>query len=184
MMEFINTSIAGVYRILHHPTYDNRGSFCRLFCSREFAEVSNCMVSNQVNLSKTTRKGTFRGFHYQSAPAHEYKLITCIQGRVYDIALDVRRDSPTFLKIFSCELSADSPYSLLLPPGVAHGFQSLEDNSYLIYNHSGFYTPEHQAGIRFDDPRVTVPLPLPVSELSERDATHPLLDETFQGIVL
>jgi dTDP-4-dehydrorhamnose 3,5-epimerase len=181
-MDFINTSITGVFRVRHVPSYDSRGSFCRLFCSREFAAVSNGFVSNQVNLSKTARKGTFRGFHYQCAPAHEYKLISCIQGKVHDIALDIRKGSPTFLEVFSCELNPESPYSLLLPPGVAHGFQTLEDNSSLIYNHSGFYTPEHQAGIRFDDPRLTVMLPLPVTEISERDATHPLLNDKFQGI--
>lgn len=183
-MDFVKTTIMGVFLIRHHPSNDNRGSFCRLFCSREFAEFTNGMVASQVNLSQTSKKGTFRGFHYQFAPAHEYKLVSCIQGQVHDFALDVRRGSATFLKVFSCDLVADAPYSLLLPPGVAHGFQSLVDNSALIYNHSGFYSPEHQGGIRFDDPRLDVTLPLPVSELSERDAAHPFLGDAFEGIAL
>ena len=135
-----------------------------------------------MNHSFTTHKGTIRGMHYQAAPYREIKMIRCIAGAVFDVIIDIRQDSPTFLRWFGVELSARNKKMLYIPEGFAHGFQCLTDNCELLYHHSEFYTPASESGIRYNDPLVAIEWPLPVSVISARDATHEILDEKFKGL--
>ena len=135
-----------------------------------------------MNHSFTTHKGTIRGMHYQAAPYREIKMIRCIAGAVFDVIIDIRRDSPTFLRWFGVELSARNKKMLYIPEGFAHGFQSLADNTELLYHHSEFYTPGSEGGIRYDDEKAAIKWPLPLSVISERDANHPYIDKNFKGI--
>jgi dTDP-4-dehydrorhamnose 3,5-epimerase len=136
----------------------------------------------QLNHSVTDKKGTIRGMHFQIEPFREIKMVKCIAGAVYDVIIDLRRDSSTFLKWFGAELSAKNKKMLYIPEGFAHGFQCLGDNCELIYHHSAFYIPGAEGGIRYDDLMIKIKWPLPVTLLSPRDATHPYLDENFKGI--
>jgi dTDP-4-dehydrorhamnose 3,5-epimerase len=136
----------------------------------------------QFNHSATNKKGTIRGMHYQLPPFSEIKLIRCISGSVYDVIIDLRKDSPTFLKYAAVELSERNMLSLYIPQGFAHGFQTLEDNAQLIYHHTDFYTPGYEAGIRYNDPSVGISWPLPVSVITEKDLNHDLLNNRFKGI--
>ena len=122
--------------------------------------------------------------HYQFPPYTEIKLIRCIRGRVFDAIIDIRQDSATFLQHFTVELSELNMLSLYIPEGFAHGFQTLEDNTELIYHHTAYYVPGHEAGIRYNDPRIGIKWPLPVSEITEKDQTHLLIDKSFKGISL
>ena len=136
----------------------------------------------QINHSKTTKKGSIRGLHFQKPPHGEMKLILCIKGRVWDVALDLRAGSRTFLQWHTEELSAENGRMLIIPEYCAHGFQVLEPESELLYLHTEFYEPSSEGGIRHDDPLVAVQWPLPVADLSERDTAHPLLTTTFKGL--
>jgi dTDP-4-dehydrorhamnose 3,5-epimerase len=123
-----------------------------------------------------------RGLHYQRPPQAEAKWVRCLKGRVFDVAVDLRRGSPTFLKWHAVELDGVSMNALLIPEGCAHGFQVLEPESELLYLHTATYTPGLEGAARYDDPRLAIRWPLPVTDLSERDRTHPLLDDSFEGI--
>ena len=136
----------------------------------------------QFNYSFNKAKGTVRGMHFQHAPFAEIKMLRCIAGAVYDVIIDLRKDSPTFLKWFGTELSAQNKKMLYIPAGFAHGFQTLTDDVELIYHHTEFYMPSAEAGIPYDDKTINIHWPLAVSEISERDAHHPLIDSTFKGL--
>ena len=125
-----------------------------------------------------------RGLHYQRPPAPEAKLVSCLRGAVWDVAVDLRANSPTFLQWHAQELSAHNHTALLIPPGFAHGFQALEDGAELLYVHSAPYTPACEGALNVHDPRLCITWPLPVHGLSPRDAAHPLLGADFEGIVL
>lgn len=161
---------------------DNRGEFSRVYCSNEFSNYGLPFVPAQINVSRNTHKGTFRGLHYQKAPFQELKVVTCLQGSLVDILLDLRKDSPTFLKYVKIPLDETTAKSIIIPPGVAHGFQTTKAETTLLYLHSTFYSAPHQGGVRFKDPRIQLSLPLPVSEISERDKNLPLLKNSFTGL--
>jgi dTDP-4-dehydrorhamnose 3,5-epimerase len=163
------------------PARDMRGSFERLFCEQEWTDIRPGLHFVQVNLSTTMRLGTVRGMHLQVAPAEEAKLIRCVRGRVFDVAADLRRGSPTFLKWHAVELSADEPREMFIPEGFAHGFQALSNDVQLLYFHTAPWTRDRERAVRYDDPRLAISWPLPVSEVSDRDRGHPLLDGTFTG---
>ena len=135
-----------------------------------------------MNHSVSYAKGTLRGMHFQHPPFREIKLVPCIAGTVMDVIVDIRQGSPTFLQWQAVELSAENNRMIYIPEGFAHGFQTLQDNSALIYHHTEFYTPGAEGGIRYDDPLVGIQWTLPVSIISQRDAGHPLLDHKFKGI--
>jgi dTDP-4-dehydrorhamnose 3,5-epimerase len=135
-----------------------------------------------MNHSFTKQKATIRGMHYQLPPFSEIKLVRCIAGAVYDVIIDLRKDSTTFLQWFGVELSAQNKKMIYIPQGFAHGFQALSDDCELIYHHSQFYTPGAEGGIKYDDKRVSINWPLTVTSISERDNQHPLLDKNFKGI--
>jgi dTDP-4-dehydrorhamnose 3,5-epimerase len=135
-----------------------------------------------MNHSTTYSKGSLRGMHYQLPPFREIKMVRCIAGAVFDVIIDIRTDSATFLQWFGIELSAANKKMLYIPEGFAHGFQCLTDNCELIYHHTEFYTPNAEGGLRYDDPKINIQWPLPVGVVSARDAGHAYLTDDFKGI--
>ncbi len=184
MLEIENTALAGVQRITLTPFEDHRGAFDRLFCQRELKEVIGNRQIVQINHSCTATVGAIRGLHYQYPPAAEMKLIRCLKGKVWDVAVDLRSGSPTFLSWHAEELSASNKRMMVIPEGCAHGFQVLEPNSELLYLHTSFYRPEYEGGVRYNDPEIIINWPLPVSDISQRDQNHTLIDENYQGLIL
>jgi dTDP-4-dehydrorhamnose 3,5-epimerase len=175
-------SIAGVNTVQRKQMSDMRGSLSRLFCSKNLTTIGWIWPIAQVNYTHTLRAGTVRGIHYQYSPYAEAKLVTCIRGRILDVAVDLRSGSPTFLKWCTQELSSENLTSMLIPPGCAHGYQSLTDDVELIYFHSTAYAPSAESGLRPTDPRLGINWPLQISEISARDNTFPLLDDFFVGL--
>lgn len=183
-MNKIETKVFGTWIIESTAFEDSRGSFSRLFCSRELREIIGSKTIVQINHSVTHNAGAVRGLHYQNPPHAELKIVRCIKGRVFDVAVDIRKDSPTFLEWIAVELTPESHFAFVIPEGCAHGFQVLENNSELLYLHTAFYTPQAEGAIRFDDPRIRVDWPMPPTDISERDLTHPYLQEDFKGVTL
>lgn len=177
------TPLPGLKRILRNPLADDRGWFERLYCSEELAAAAgHSFLPVQINRSFTAARGTVRGLHFQHPPHSEIKLVSCLRGRVLDVAVDLRRGSPTFLQWHGTELSADNRRSLLVPEGYAHGFQTLCEDCELLYLHSAAYSPEAEGGIHPQDARIGIVWPLPVGALSARDAVHAPLAADFPGI--
>lgn len=183
-MKFHPTNLEGAYSISLEPFRDERGLFARTFCQREFAEIGHEKEFVQFNHSLNSHKGTIRGLHYQRPPYAEIKLIRCIKGAVYDVLVDVRQESPTFLQHFGIELSAENMTMIYIPEGFAHGFQTLEDETELIYHHTAFYTPGVESGLKFDDPTLGIRWPLPPSVISDKDQNYPSISQTFTGLTL
>lgn len=181
-MKFNPTPLKGCYVIEPEPYTDERGWFARTYCKQEFSTIGHNGEWVQLNHSFTNSAGTIRGMHFQLPPFAEVKLVRCIAGAVYDVVADLRRDSPTFLQWFGVEISAANKKMVYIPVGFAHGFQSLEDNSELIYHHTQFYTPGMEGGTRYDEPQLGIGWPRTVTHISDRDARHLLLDEHFKGI--
>ncbi len=179
-MDFIPTSIAGAYEVRHKTHGDARGRFRRTWCERAFAEAGLTPHWVQANHSVTIGKGAARGLHFQHPPHAEDKLVACILGRAFDVAVDLRRGSPTFLQWAAVEIGEES--SLYVPKGCAHGFQALAEEVHLFYLHSRVYTPGAEGGLRLDDPRIGIEWPLPFGALSERDRAFPLLTPSFEGL--
>jgi dTDP-4-dehydrorhamnose 3,5-epimerase len=175
-MKFLPTPLAGVWQVQGTPQADARGSFTRLYCAEAFDEILPGLRFVQINLSVTRRRGTLRGLHLQRAPAQEHKLVRCLRGRVFDVAADLRPNSPTYGRCFCVELNEEQPLALLIPPGVAHGFQALSDDVQLLYQHSAAHVPTLDDGVRHDDPLLAIRWPLPVDLLSPRDAALPWLE--------
>ena len=180
-MKLLPTPLPGLQVVDTEPFSDARGRFERLFCDQQWAPLRDDLRFVQVNLSTTARRGTVRGMHYQRAPAAEAKLIRCVHGHVYDVALDLRAGSSTFLRWHAIELRADEPREVFIPEGFAHGFQALSDDAQLLYFHTAPWTPTCEGGVRHDDPRIAIDWPLPVTDVSDRDRAHPLLDAAFAG---
>lgn len=176
------TAIAGVAVVETTPFEDARGRFARLFCETELAPLLGARRIVQVNQSRTAQVGAMRGLHFQHAPYAEMKFVRCLRGRVFDVALDLRAGSPSFLRWHAEELDAASARMLVIPEGCAHGFQVLEPDSELLYLHSAPYMPAAEGGVRWDDPRAAIRWPLPVLDLSARDRAHPLLAPEFAGL--
>lgn len=172
-MKFEETPLAGAWIVDLDPAEDARGFFARAFCVKEFEahEIDPTVV--QCNLSFNHHAGTLRGMHYQIAPAGEAKFIRCISGSIYDVIIDMRPESPTYLKHYGAELSAENKRTLYVPEGFAHGYQALEDGAEVFYMVSEFYTPGYERGCRYDDPRFGIQWPLPVTDISEKDASWP-----------
>lgn len=181
-MKICLTPIDGLYDIRTTPVGDARGRFTRLFCEQELAPIRTGLHFTQINLSETRVRGTLRGLHYQTPPAAEAKLIRCLHGSVFDVAVDLRRSSSTFLHWHAFELSADNNRAVFIPEGFAHGFQALTDEAHLLYMHTMPWTPSCEAGLRHDDRRLAIEWPLAVSAISDRDVSYPWLDDTFMGV--
>jgi dTDP-4-dehydrorhamnose 3,5-epimerase len=181
-MMFTPTPLGGSFIIEPQPFVDERGWFARVYCKNEFQQIGHQAEWVQLNHSVSHQIGTVRGMHFQLPPFREIKMVRCIAGAVFDVIVDIRNDSPTFLQWFGTELSAANKKMLYIPEGFAHGFQTLIDNSELIYHHSDFYTPGSEGGLKYDDRFLNIRWPLSVSLLSDRDAGHPYLDEKFKGV--
>lgn len=174
-MIFIPTRIPGVSVIDIEPKHDERGFFARIFCAKEFETHGIKMITAQCNVSVNHKKGTIRGMHYQKAPAAETKLVRCIRGAIYDVIVDLRPSSPTYKSSIAIELTAENHRSVYIPEMCAHGFQTLTDDAEVFYQMGEFYRPDYQCGARYDDPAFGIKWPLPISVISARDATWPLL---------
>lgn len=180
-MIFKETPLNGAFVVQFEPRQDARGFFARTFCAREFAEHGLRPVTAQSNMSFNYRKGTLRGMHYQQPPAAEAKLVRCVRGAIYDVIVDLRSDSLTYLRHVGVELTADNALSLYVPEMFAHGFQTLTDDTEIAYQVSEYYNPEHERGLRHNDPALGLAWPLPVTEISPKDAAWALLDGVAAG---
>ena len=182
-MKFHATPLADLTVIETTPIADDRGQFSRVFCAAECAVLRPGLHWVQINVSRTYHKGTVRGLHFPYPPAAEVKLIRCLRGRVFDVAVDLRAGSPTFLRWHGIELDADGATQFFIPEGFAHGFQALTDDAQLLYLHSAAWNRETEGGLRHDDPALAIGWPLPVARISDRDRDLPLVQESrFAGI--
>jgi dTDP-4-dehydrorhamnose 3,5-epimerase len=183
-LNICQTQIDDLVMVETKPYADSRGAFSRMFCERELHDIIGSRQIVQVNLSRTDVVGAVRGMHFQFAPFSEMKLVRCLKGRVWDVAVDLRANSPTFLKWHSQELSPANARMMVIPEGFAHGFQVLEPSSEILYMHTEFYAPQSEGGLRYNDPKLSIEWPLPISDLSKKDAGHQLIDSSFQGFNL
>ena len=172
-VRFTETPLADAFLIEPDLVEDDRGGFARTFCAREFSEHGLSDVVAQANLSFNHRRGTLRGMHYQLAPAAEAKLVRCSRGAIYDVIVDMRPDSPTYLSHFGAELSEENRVALYVPELFAHGYEALTDGAEVVYQVSEFYTPGQERGLMHDDPALGIDWPLPVSVISEKDRSWP-----------
>lgn len=183
-MKFHKTPLVGAYTVELEKRGDDRGFFARLFCQKEFEAAGVPMSAVQINNSLSAKAGTLRGMHYQLQPAAEIKVVRCIRGALFDAIVDIRPDSPTFGKWFGAELTAENRLMMLVPRGFAHGLMTLTGDTEAFYLSSAFYSPEHERGIRFDDPRFGIDWPRTPIEISPKDRTWPDYDPTFHGAEL
>ena len=172
-MRFTETKVAGAFLIEPEPIADERGFFARTWCRSEFADHGLNPELAQANISFNHRKGTLRGLHYQQAPRAEAKLVRATRGAIWDLALDLRRDSPSYLAWFGAELTADNRSMLYVPEGCAHGFLTLADATEVAYQMSAPYAPAAARGVRWDDPAFGIEWPGEVVVINERDASYP-----------
>jgi dTDP-4-dehydrorhamnose 3,5-epimerase len=179
--EFIKTDLPNLLVVQRTAVEDYRGFLSRIFCAEEFIDAGVDKPVVQINHTFTKMKGAVRGLHFQRPPYAEMKLVTCLQGEVFDVAVDLRRNSPTFLKWHGEVLSDANRRSLLIPEGFAHGFQTLTEDCELIYLHTAAYQPDAEGGLRCDDPVIGIAWPLEIVDLSQRDVSHPLL-KNFGGL--
>lgn len=176
-MIFTALPLNGAFRVDLDRKGDDRGFFARLYCVQEFQAHGLDFRPVQVNDSFSARKGTLRGMHFQRPPMVEAKLVRCLRGAIFDVIVDLRAGSTTFGQWTSVTLDQDSRAMLYIPAGFAHGFQTLAEDTELLYLNSGFHAPGHEGGLAHDDPALSIPWPLPVTALSERDAHFPTLAE-------
>jgi dTDP-4-dehydrorhamnose 3,5-epimerase len=171
-MIFTETPIGGAFLIDLEPRGDERGFFARFFCEREFGAHGLSTHFVQANNSLSARRGTLRGMHYQLAPKAETKVVRCLRGALFDIVLDLRKGSPTFGKSFGAELSADNRRMMYVPKGFGHGFVTLTDDTEALYLVDEFYSPEHERGVRWDDPRFGIQWPVAPVVMSDKDRVY------------
>ena len=174
-MKFEKTKIKNLYIIETEPRSDDRGCFARIFCQNELATLNIAYKIAQINQSLTKQKGTIRGMHFQRAPRMEDKIVQCLQGAIFDVAIDLRENSPTYRQWVGVELTAENNKLFLIPKGFAHGFQTLTDYSRIQYFVSEYYSPENESGVRWDDPLINIKWPIENSILSKKDQSWPLL---------
>jgi len=183
-MKVEQTKIAGVSIIHSEPFKDERGFFNRIFCQEELEVIQPSIVIAQINHSMTKQKGTIRGMHFQNSPFAEMKIVRCIKGSIFDVAVDLRKDSPTLLQWHGEILSADNMKALVIPEGCAHGFQSLEDDIEMVYFHTRFYSKQSEGSIRYDEPRINIQWKLLQIIVSQKDLSVPFLKPDFIGVSL
>ncbi len=183
-MNLFKTKFEDLYVADVNLISDNRGSFGRLFCHEILAPAIKDREILQINFSLTEKCGSIRGLHFQHPPHSEMKLVRCIKGKVWDVVVDIRRDSDTFLQWHAEELSEDNARMIIIPEGFAHGFQTMEDSSQLLYLHTEYYKPDSESGLAFNDPSLAISWPLPIHDISERDKNFPFLTKQFSGLIL
>lgn len=174
-MKFTETKLKGLYLITLEPKNDQRGAFTRIFCQKEFTEIGIKFDIVQASVSLTKKRGIIRGMHFQKKPCEEDKIIQCIKGKIYDVVIDLRKNSKTFGKWIAEELSGKNNKMILATKGFAHGFQTLSNNCEVLYFMSQFYSPEYSFGVRWDDPLFNIKWPIQNPLLSEKDRNWPLL---------
>lgn len=181
-MTIKHTNIDGTKIILPDPFRDERGFFNRVFCQKELSVIRPNIIVVQINHSMTKVKGSIRGIHFQYLPHAEMKIVRCIKGSIFDLAIDLRKNSSTFLQWHGEILSAENMKALVIPEGCAHGFQSLEDNIEMVYMSTAFYCKEAEDTIRYDDPKVQIDWPEKITVVSEKDRNKPFIKDSFEGI--
>jgi dTDP-4-dehydrorhamnose 3,5-epimerase len=181
-MIFLETSLPGAYVIEVEKHEDERGFFARSWCAREFAAKGLDHHLVQCNVSFNKRKGTLRGLHYQVPPHAEAKLVRCTKGSLVDVIVDLRKDSPTFLKWFANDLTAANHRMLYIPKLFAHGFQTLEDDTEIFYQMTEFYEPAASKGLRWNDPRLSINWPVASRVMSQKDQAYPNLEVSVVGL--
>ncbi len=175
------SKLAGLQVITRQPIVDSRGWFERTYCADTFAQQGFSKTISQINRSFTSQKGSVRGMHFQTAPFAETKFVSCLRGEVFDVAVDLRANSPTFLQWHGEILSASNQRSLLIPEGFAHGFQTLSADCEMLYLHTQKFDPVSSSGINPLDPKLAISWPLPMTEMSDGDKHRPMLDN-FEGL--
>ena len=183
-MKFHDTKIKGLYVGKLKPISDTRGFFVRSYCSDEFEKINIQKPIQQINHSLTSAVGSIRGMHFQYPPHAETKIVRCIAGEVFDVAVDLRKGSETFLQWYGEYLTPNNLRMMVIPEGFAHGFQVIKKNTEILYLHTASYTPEVESGIPFDDEKVGIEWPLQVTDISNRDRNHKIITEKFKGISL
>lgn len=180
--EVRTTPLQGLVVLERTPRGDDRGRLERLYCAEEMRPWMGAGTVAQSNLTFTALRGTVRGMHLQAAPHAEDKLVTCLRGRVWDVAVDVREGSPTFLRWHAEVLDGAGHRSMLIPKGFAHGFQALTDDCTMLYFHTAAHAPASEVGLDALDPRLAIAWPEPVTHRSPRDCTHPAIGHAFAGV--
>lgn len=178
------TPIEGLHVIQRKPIGDERGYLERMFCGDEFKSIIGQSSIVQINRTLTAKAGTVRGLHFQHPPYAEMKLVSCLRGEVFDVAVDLRKDSPTFLQWHVEVITESNHKTFLIPEGFAHGFQTLTDDCELLYLHTAAYAPDAEAGLNALDPCLAIAWPKPVAERSARDQQHAMLTSEFSGLSL
>lgn len=176
-MQIKSLDIQGLYELISHEVKDNRGSFINIFRSQneDFKKIWGARNVNQVNISNNILVGCIRGLHMQASPSSEVKIVHCLKGKVWDVAVDLRLESDSYSKWCAVELSPDKFNAMFIPEGFAHGFQVLEPSSQLMYLHSGQWNKECEIGARWDDPKLNIQWPLPLTEISKKDQSFQFL---------
>jgi dTDP-4-dehydrorhamnose 3,5-epimerase len=182
--EFTPTPLPGLTVARRERLGDHRGFLSRLYCAEQFKLAGVYAPIAQINQTLTRQSGTVRGMHFQLSPHAEIKIVSCLHGEIFDVAVDLRRNSPTFLHWHAEVLSAENQRCLVIPQGYAHGFQTLTDDCELLYLHTAAYAPEAERGLNATDPRLSIAWPLAISERSPRDYNHDFLTSDFQGLDL
>lgn len=183
-LDFLPTPIAGLVMVERSRIEDHRGFLSRMYSAEAFAAVGVHKPIAQINQTLTRRQGAVRGMHFQWPPHAETKLVTCLHGKIFDVAVDLRRNSPTFLRWHGVVLTEENQRSLLIPEGFAHGFQTLTEGCELLYLHTAAYRQAAEGGVSAIDPRLSIAWPLEITEMSDRDRRHPVLTAAFDGIEL
>jgi len=178
------TPLENLKTIGHQPSKDERGFLIRLFCQKTLSHLIEGKKICQINRTFTLKKGTVRGLHFQRLPYAETKIVSCLRGKVWDVAVDLRKGSPTFLNYHAEVLSDDNHKSYLIPEGFAHGFQTLTSDCEMLYFHTADYNKDLEGSVNAVDTKIGIKWPQPITERSERDSNHPMLTDDFKGIEL
>lgn len=182
--DFIPTPLSDLLLAQRKVTEDHRGFLSRFYCAEEFHAAGVTKPIAQINHSMTRLKGAVRGLHFQYPPHAEIKIVSCLKGEIFDVAVDLRRGSTTFLQWHGEILSTANRKSMLIPEGFAHGFQTLTEDCELIYLHTAAYCPEAEGALNVTDPKLNIVWPQRLGDISDRDRKHPFIDQDFQGVVL
>jgi dTDP-4-dehydrorhamnose 3,5-epimerase len=183
-MKFNEVKIKGLYVAELEALSDDRGFFVRSYCDKILEEINVTKSIKQINHSLTSTVGAIRGMHYQDSPHAEIKIVRCISGEVFDVAIDLRKGSDTFLQWHGEYLSAENFKMMVIPEGFAHGFQVIKQNTELLYLHTASYAPESESGVLFNDEKIGIEWPLQATEISGRDLKHKMITKEFKGIIV
>ncbi len=182
MPSFDSTNLDGLFVANRHPLCNDLGGLTRFYCQKELESIGINNSIAQINQTLTNETGSIRGMHFQLHPYAEDKIVSCIRGEIFDVVVDIRKNSPTFLQCHVEILSKDNNKSMCIPKGFAHGFQSMTDDCEVLYFHTEFYSSKFEKGLRWDDPLIDIEWPLTVTNISKRDTGHELLDIFFKGV--